>query len=78
MILSRKTKMREIFGNEEAYRILLKHIPSCVKDNPRMGAAMDLSAQALLSFPQARCPKEVREAFYSELEKAQIHTDNQP
>lgn len=76
MALNRKTKMRDIFENDKAYGILLKHIPSCVKDNPRMETAMDLSAQALLSFPQARCPREVREAFFAELESAGLNASD--
>ena len=55
MALTRKSKMREIFENEQAYEILLKHVPTCSKDAPGMGPAMGMSAQALLSFPQTKC-----------------------
>ena len=72
MALNRKSKMKEIFGNEQAYGILLKHIPTCTKDDPRMGPAMGMTAQALLSFPATKCPKPVREAFFEELEAANI------
>ena len=72
MALSRKSKMSEIFNNEKSYAILLKHVPLCLKDDPRMGAAMGMKVQALLSFPQTKCPKEVREAFFTELEEANI------
>ena len=37
-----------------------------------MGPAMGMSAQALLSFPQTKCPKATREAFFKELEEANI------
>lgn len=72
MAINRKSKMSEIFGNEQAYAILLKHVPSCRADDPRMSAAMGMSAQALLSFPAAKCPKAAREAFFAELEAANI------
>ena len=72
MALTRKSKMREIFENEQAYEILLKHVPTCSKDAPGMGPAMEMSAQALLSFPQTKCPKATREAFFKELEEANI------
>ena len=72
MALTRKSKMSEIFANEQAYAILLKHVPTCRADDPRMGAALGMSAQALLSFPASKCPKPVREAFFEELEAAEI------
>lgn len=72
MALTRKSKMKEVFENEQAYEILLKHVPTCTKDAPGMGPAMGMSAQALLSFPQTKCPKAVREAFFKELEEANI------
>jgi hypothetical protein len=72
MALSRKSKLKEIFDNDSAYAILRKHVPSMDKDDQRMGAAMGMSVQALLSFPQTKCPKEVREAFFEELEAANI------
>jgi hypothetical protein len=72
MALSRKSKLKEIFDNDSAYAILRKHIPSMDKDDPRMSAALGMAAQALLAFPQTKCPKEVREAFFEELEAANI------
>lgn len=71
-MITRKSKMKEIFENEAAYAILQKHIPSMDKNDPRMGGAMGMSLQALCSFPQTKCPKEVREALYAELEAANI------
>lgn len=72
MALNRKSKMNEIFENEEAYAILRKHVPTCVKEAPGMAAALGMSAQALLSFPATKCPKATREAFFAELEAANI------
>ena len=72
MALTRKSKMSEIFGNEQAYAILLKHVPTCRADDPRMAAALGMSAQALLSFPASKCAKPVREAFFAELEAANL------
>jgi len=72
MALNRKSKMSEIFANDRAYEILLKHVPGCKKDDPRMGPAMGMTVQALLSFPASKCPKEVREALFAELEAANI------
>ena len=72
MALTRKSKMADIFGNAQAYEILLKHVPTCSKDDPRMASALGMSAQALLSFPASKCPKPVREAFFAELEAANI------
>jgi hypothetical protein len=72
MALNRKSKMKEIFANPEAYAILQKHIPTMDKDDPRVGPALGMTVQALLSFPQTKCPKEVREAFFEELEAANI------
>jgi len=64
--------MSEIFGNAEAYALLQKHIPTMDKDDPRVAAAIGMACQALLAFPQTKCPKDVREAFYAELEAANI------
>jgi hypothetical protein len=72
MALDRKSKMKEIFDNEAAYVILQKHVPTMDKNDPRMAAALGMSAQALLSFPQSKCSKDVREAFFAELEAANI------
>ena len=72
MALTRKSKMKEIFENEQAYEILRKHIPSMDKNDPRMSSALGMATSALLSFPQTKCPKEVREAFYQELEAANL------
>lgn len=72
MALNRKSKMADIFGNEKAYEILLKHVPTCRADDPRMASAMGMTAQALLSFPASKCPKATREAFFTELEEANI------
>ena len=72
MALTRKSKMKEIFANEQAYAILLKHVPTCTQDNPGMAAALNMSAEALLSFPASKCHKSVREAFYEELEAANL------
>lgn len=66
MALDRTSKLSEICGNEEAYTILQKHVPSIDKNDPRM------ACKALLAFPQTKCPKDVREAFYAELEAANI------
>lgn len=72
MALDRKSKLSEICENEQAYAILQKHIPSIDKDDPRMAGAMGMACKALLAFPQTKCPKDVREAFYAELEVANI------
>lgn len=64
--------MKEIFENEQAYGLLLKHVPTCLKDAPGIRPAMGMSAQALLAFPQTKCPKAVREAFFKEPEEANI------
>jgi hypothetical protein len=37
-----------------------------------MAGAMGMACKALLAFPQTKCPKDVREAFYAELEAANI------
>lgn len=72
MAMNRKTKMADIFGNEKAYALLLKHVPTCRSDDPRMASAMGMTAQALLSFPASKCTKATREAFFEELEAANI------
>lgn len=72
MTLNRKSKMKEIFANQAAYDILLKHVPDCTHDAPGMDAALGMAAQALLSFPASKCPKEKRLAFFEELEAANI------
>lgn len=72
MALNRKSKMNDIFENEQAYAILLKHVPTCKKDDPRMASALGMTAQALLSFPASKCNKATREAFFAELEAANI------
>lgn len=72
MALDRTSKLSEICGNEEAYAILQKHVPSIDKNDPRMAGAMGMACKALLAFPQTKCPKDVREAFYAELEAANI------
>ena len=72
MAMNRKSKMHEIFENEAAYAILLKHVPTCTKEAPGMNAALGMTAQALLSFPASKCPKPIREAFFAELEAANI------
>ena len=72
MALSRNSKMKEIFANEEAYAILLKHLPGCRADDPRMGKAMGMPLKTLLSFPATKCPVEVREAIYAEIEAANL------
>jgi hypothetical protein len=72
MALNGKSKVKEIFDNEKAYAILQKHISSMDKSDPRMKAALGMSIEALLAFPQSKCPKEVREAFFAELEAANI------
>jgi hypothetical protein len=72
MALDRKTKVKDIFANEDAYAILQKHIPSMDRDDPRMASAKGMAIQALLAFPQTKCPKEVREAFFAELEAANL------
>lgn len=72
MALNRKSKMSEIFGNAEAYAILQKHVPTMDKDDPRMASALGMACSALMAFPQSKVPKDVREAFYAELEAANI------
>ena len=72
MALNRKSKMKEVFDNEQAYAILLKHVPTCQKEAPGMASALGMTAQALLSFPASKCPKPIREAFFAELEAANI------
>ncbi len=72
MALDRKSKLSEIFENEQAYAILQKHVPSMDRDDPRMAGALGMACKALLAFPQTKCPKDVREAFYAELEAANI------
>ena len=72
MAITRKSKMSEIFANEQAYEIVLKHVPTCTKDNPGMKAAMGMSIDALLAFPASKCPKEVRDALFEELEATNL------
>lgn len=72
MALNRKSKVKEIFENQEAYDMLLKHVPGCTKDAPGIEAALGMTIQALLSFPASKCPKETRVAFFEELEAANI------
>lgn len=72
MALNRKSKMKETFDNVKANAILVKHVPACLKDDPRMAPAMGMTVQALISFPASKCPKDVREAFFSELEAANL------
>lgn len=72
MALNRKSKLKEIFENDEAYAMLQKHIPTMDKNDPRMTSALGMATQALLAFPQTKCPKDVREAFFAELEAANI------
>ncbi len=72
MAINRKSKVSEIIENEAAYAILQKHIPAIDKNDPRLKAALGMACQALLAFPQAKVSKDVREAFYAELEAANI------
>lgn len=72
MALSRKSKVKEICANEAAYAILQKHISTLDKDDPRVAPSFGMTIQALLSFPASKCPKATREAFFAELEAANI------
>jgi len=72
MAITVKSKVKDIFENDEAYAIIQKHIPSMDRNDPRMKQAMGMSMQALLAFPATKCPKEVREAVADELEAANI------
>ncbi len=72
MALNRKSKVKEICSNEQAYAILQKHIPTLDRDNPQVAPSFGMTIQALLSFPASKCPKNVREAFFAELEAANI------
>lgn len=67
-----KSKVKDIFANEEAYAIIQKHIPTMDRNDPRMAAALNMSMQALLAFPATKCPKELREKIAEELEDAEI------
>lgn len=72
MAITRKSKVKEILDNEQAYAILQKHVPTLLKDDPRVAPAFGMTIQALLSFPASKCPKNIREAFFAELEEANI------
>jgi len=72
MALNRKSKVKEILDNEQAYAILQKHIPTLSKEDPLVAPAFGMTIQALLSFPASKCPKPVREGFFAELEAANI------
>lgn len=72
MAITRKSKVKEILDNEQAYAILQKHVPTMEKDDPRVAPAFGMTIQALLSFPASKCAKPVREAFFAELEAAGI------
>lgn len=67
-----KSKVKDIFANEEAYAIIQKHIPTMDRNDPRMAGAMNMSMQALLAFPATKCPKDLREKIAEELEDAEI------
>lgn len=72
MALNRKSKVKEICANEQAYAILQKHVPTLDRDDPRVAPSFGMTIQALLAFPQSKCSKAVREAFFAELEAANI------
>ena len=72
MALNRKSKVKEICENEQAYAILQKHVPTLDKEDPRVAPSFGMTIQALLSFPASKCPKNVREAFFAELEAANL------
>lgn len=72
MALNRKSKVKEILDNDQAYAILQKHVPSLSKEDPLVAPAFGMTIQALLSFPASKCAKPIREAFFTELEAANI------
>ena len=72
MALNRKSKVKEILDNDAAYAILQKHVPTLNKEDPRVASSFGMTIQALLSFPASKCPKAIREAFFTELEEANI------
>jgi hypothetical protein len=72
MAITVKSKVKDIFANDEAYAIIRKHIPDMDRDDPRMKQAMSMSMQALLAFPATKCPKDLRETIAEELEAAEI------
>jgi hypothetical protein len=72
MAITVKSKVKDIFANDEAYAIIRKHIPDMDRDDPRMKQAMGMSMQALLAFPATKCPKDLRETIAEELEAANI------
>ena len=72
MTITIKSKVKDIFANDEAYAIVRKHMPDMDREDPRMKQALGMSMAALLAFPATKCPKEVREAIEEELEDADI------
>ncbi|MDR2196858.1 MAG: hypothetical protein LBO07_02710 [Coriobacteriales bacterium] len=72
MAITIKSKVKDIFANDEAYAIIRKHMPDMDREDPRMKQALGMSMQALLAFPATKCPKELREQIAEELEEADI------
>ncbi|MDR2108949.1 MAG: hypothetical protein LBP28_05780 [Coriobacteriales bacterium] len=72
MTITVKSKVKDIFANDEAYAIVRKHMPDMDRDDPRMKQALGMSLQALLAFPATKCSKELRATIAEELEDADI------
>ena len=72
MALNRNSQMADIYNNEEACRILEKHIPEMGRSRSGMTSALGMKVDRLFSIPVYNISEERRNAFYEELEAANL------
>jgi hypothetical protein len=67
MALDRKSKIKDIVENAQALAVVEKYLPG-FSGNPGIKAAYGMTLQALIKFPQTKCPPETQEKLLAELE----------
>lgn len=67
-MLNGNSKMKDLFANEEATKIIQKYIPLMDPKAPKMGMVMNMALKTVIAFPQTGCPKEDQAAMIAEIE----------
>lgn len=67
-----KSKLKDICANEEALKIMQKHIPGFDPNDPTTQQGANMSLKAISNFPQSGMTKEILKAIDEEFQAAEI------